>query len=136
MRKKCLDCDEPTTSFGWCMKCETNFMKENFPYWTSGNKSIDELIHHIQLNATQACDYLEWIPFEQFEMVKYIGSGGFSDVYSALWMEGPRWIWNYKLKEWTRTGPTKVALKRIDNSLNISTSYIDQVIKLILNDFL
>ncbi|PKK61723.1 hypothetical protein RhiirC2_791394 [Rhizophagus irregularis] len=59
-------------------------MKENLPYWTSRNKEIDKLIRYTQLNATQACDYLEWIPFENFELVKYI----------ALWMEGPRWIWD------------------------------------------
>ncbi|POG80856.1 kinase-like domain-containing protein [Rhizophagus irregularis DAOM 181602=DAOM 197198] len=33
-------------------------------------------------------------PFEKFELVKYVGKGGFSSVYSALWTEGPRWIWD------------------------------------------
>ena len=102
-------------------------MKENFPYWTSGNKQIDELIQYTQLNATQACDYLEWISFEKFEMVKYIGSGGFSSVYSALWMEGPRCIWDDGAQEWTRSGPMNVALKRLDGSQNISSSYINKV---------
>ncbi|GET61986.1 hypothetical protein e49407_A0A2N1MJB3_9GLOM [Rhizophagus irregularis DAOM 181602=DAOM 197198] len=53
-------------------------MKENLPYWTSRNKEIDKLIRYTQLNATQACDYLEWIPFENFELVKYIGKDKFS----------------------------------------------------------
>src|SRR5687768_16340246 len=87
--RDCPDCGKPTTSFGWCVPCETNTTRENFPHWTSGNKDIDELIHHTQLNASHICDYLEWIPFEKFEMIKYIGSGGFSSVYSAIWMEGP-----------------------------------------------
>ena len=108
-------------------------MKENFPYWTSGNKEIDELIQYTQLNATQACDYLEWIPFEKFEMVKYIGRGGFSVVYSALWMEGPRWIWDDGAQEWTRAGPMNVALKRLDNSQNISSSYIDRVLNFLFS---
>ena len=73
---------------------EANAMKENFPYWTSGSKEIDSLLRYTQLNATKACDYLEWIPFEKFETVKYIGSEGTSSVYSALWMEGPRCIWD------------------------------------------
>ncbi|RIA92040.1 kinase-like domain-containing protein [Glomus cerebriforme] len=126
-QKNCPDCNLPTTSFGWCMPCETNFMKENFFNWSSGNKDIDELIRHTQLNATQICDYFEWIPFESFEMVKYIGSGGFSSVYSALWMEGPRLIWDDTSKEWSRTGPINVVLKRLDNSLNISSSFIDEI---------
>ncbi|CAB4392001.1 unnamed protein product [Rhizophagus irregularis] len=125
--KYCSECNGPTTSFGWCVTCETNFMKGRFPYWSSGNKDIDELIRHTQLNSSQTCDYLEWIPFEAFEMVKYIGSGGSSSVYSALWMEGPRLVWDEGLQEWTRTGPIKVALKRLDNSINITSSYVDQI---------
>ena len=50
--KNCPDCGKPTISFRWCMDCETNSMKENFLYWTSGNKEIDKIIHHTQLNAT------------------------------------------------------------------------------------
>ena len=69
--KYCPDCGKPTASFGWCITCETNSMRERFLYWTSENKNIDELIHHTQLKASQTCDYLEWIPFETFEMVKY-----------------------------------------------------------------
>ncbi|GBC07329.1 hypothetical protein RclHR1_00740012 [Rhizophagus clarus] len=125
--KDCPECGKPRISFGWCKECEINSMKENFPYWTSENKEIDELIRHTQLNASQTCDYLEWIPFEAFEMVKYIDSGGFSSFYSALWLEGPRWNWDDGAQEWTRSGPTSVVLKRLDNSLNISSSYIDQI---------
>jgi hypothetical protein len=123
----CPECNKPRISFGWCKECEANAMKENFPYWSSGNKDIDELIRYTQLNATQASDYLEWIPFEKFEMVKYVGSGGFSNVYSALWMEGPRWIWDDDAQEWTRTGPMNVALKRLDGPQNTSISYINRV---------
>ncbi|EXX68696.1 Ssk22p [Rhizophagus irregularis DAOM 197198w] len=125
--KDCPECGKPRISFRWCKDCETNSMKESFLYWTSENKEIDELIRHTQLNASQTCDYLEWIPFEKFEMLKYIGSGGFSSVYSALWLEGPRWNWDDDAQEWTRAGPTYVALRRLDNSLNISSSYIDQI---------
>ncbi|CAG8537806.1 21896_t:CDS:2 [Rhizophagus irregularis] len=72
--KTCPEYGKPRISFGWCKDCETNSMKENFLYWTSENKEIDELIRYTQLNAPQTCDYLEWIPFEKFEMVKYIGT--------------------------------------------------------------
>ncbi|CAB4392000.1 unnamed protein product [Rhizophagus irregularis] len=125
--KYCPECNGPTTSFGWCVTCETNFMKGRFPYWSSGNKDIDELIRHTQLHSSQTCDYLEWIPFEAFDMINYIGSGGFGSIYSALWMEGPRLNWDEGLQEWTRTGPIKVALKRFDNSINITSSYVDQI---------
>ncbi|GBC07328.1 hypothetical protein RclHR1_00740011 [Rhizophagus clarus] len=125
--KDCPECGKPKISFGWCMDCEINYMKGNFTNWTSENKDIDELIRHTQLNATQTCDYLEWIPFEVFEMVKFIGNGGFGSVYSALWLEGPRWKWDDSAQEWTRAGPINVVLKRLDNSQNISNFYIDQI---------
>ena len=51
-------------------------------------------------------------------------------------MEGPRWIWNDVAQEWTRAGPMQVALKRLDNSQNISSSYINQVYYYILLAFL
>src|SRR4051812_37132118 len=121
----CPECGKPRISFGWCKECETNSMKENFRHWTSENEMIDELIQCTQLNASQTCDYLEWIPFENFEMVKYIGTGG---VYSAVWMEGPRWRWDNGAQEWTRVGPMNIALKRLDNSQIGSNSYIDKVI--------
>ncbi|PKK78208.1 hypothetical protein RhiirC2_770424 [Rhizophagus irregularis] len=34
-------------------------------------------------------DFLEWIDFSQFDLIKYTGKeGSFSTIYSALWMEG------------------------------------------------
>ncbi|CAB4392079.1 unnamed protein product [Rhizophagus irregularis] len=42
-------------------------------------------------------------------------------------MEGPKWVWSYVAQEWTRAGPTKVALKRLNKSQNILSSYIDQI---------
>ncbi|CAB4405728.1 unnamed protein product [Rhizophagus irregularis] len=92
---------KPRISFGWCKDCETNSMKENFPYWTSENKEIDEINPAI----------LNLMPLK----LAIIWSGS-----------RPRWNWDDGAQEWTRTGPTHVALKRLDNSLNISSSYIDQ----------
>ena len=40
---ECPECGKPRISFGWCKRCETNAMREIFPYWTSENKSIDNI---------------------------------------------------------------------------------------------
>ncbi|CAB4405447.1 unnamed protein product [Rhizophagus irregularis] len=52
--------------------------------------------------------------------------GAFSSIYSAVWMEGPRWNLDEEAEIWTRTGPIKVILKRLDNSHNISQEFVDQ----------
>ncbi|CAG8730956.1 1578_t:CDS:1, partial [Funneliformis caledonium] len=48
-------------------------------------------------------------------------------MYSAIWMEGPRWIWVEMADQWIRNGPIKVALKRFNNSQNLSADYFNQV---------
>jgi len=73
------------------------------------------------LNATGNVNYLEFIDFEQLELVENTNKGGaFSTIYSAIWLKGPLWIWDEGAKQWTRNGPTKVALKRLNNSQNIN----------------
>ncbi len=125
---KCLDCGMKRSNVGWCKDCEINAFKENFKNWTSGNLKIDNFIKHTQLNATGSMDYLEYIDFEQFDLVKSINKGGaFSTIYSAIWMEGPRWIWDEGSEQWIHNGPIKVALKRLNNSQNISEEYLNQV---------
>ncbi|CAI2181647.1 4483_t:CDS:2 [Funneliformis geosporum] len=125
---KCAECGEERISVGWCKDCEINSFKVHFIYWTSGNLNIDNYIKRTQLNACGSVDYLEYIKFDQLVLIKYMNKGGaFSTIYSAIWIEGPRWIWDEAADEWTRNGPIKVALKRINNSQNMSEEYINQL---------
>ena len=81
-----------------------------------------------QISAIKCMDYLEWIEFDQFDMVKNIKKrGAFSSICSAIWMEGPRWKIDEEAEVWTRNGPIKVILKRLDNSQNMSQDFINQV---------
>nr|CAG8521682.1 4704_t:CDS:2 [Entrophospora candida] len=52
-----------------------------------------------------------------------MSEGGYSAIYSAVWLEGPKWIYDEASEDYTRTGPTKVALKRFNN-LNSITGVI------------
>ena len=80
------------------------------------------------MNATGNVDYLEFIDFEQFDLVENTNKGGaFSTIYSAIWLEGPRWIWDEDAEQWTRSGPIKVALKKLNNSQNINEECLKQV---------
>ena len=89
---------------------------------------MDNFIKHTQLNANESVDYLEYVNFDQFDLVEDTNKGGaFSTIYSAIWIEGPKWVWDEDNEKWTRNGPTKVVLKRLNNSRNISEEYLKQV---------
>ncbi|CAG8623596.1 8380_t:CDS:2, partial [Dentiscutata erythropus] len=123
----CQDCDREKVSYGWCKFCESEHMRLAFTRWQSGNKFIDSLIQRTQINATQVCDYLEYINFDNIEIIEYVDRGGFSSVYKGFWIDGPRWVWDENEDFWRRSGPTKVALKRLDNSQNFSMSFLKQL---------
>ena len=125
----CGECNEPGTGECWCQPCNAKRLKENFNNWTSGNKDVDELIQHSQLNAVHHRNCIEWIPFENFQNITYIAKGGFGKIYSAEWPEGFIFWWDIKNQEWARKSNRQVALKSLDNSLNISADFFNEVIK-------
>ena len=125
----CGECNEPGTGEDWCQPCNAKRFKENFKNWTSGNKDIDELIQHSQLNAVEHTKCLEWIPFEKFQNVTYITRGGFGKIYSAEWPEGNIDRWDIENQKWYRFTSVRVALKSLDNSSEISTDFLSEVTK-------
>ncbi|RHZ48660.1 hypothetical protein Glove_543g131 [Diversispora epigaea] len=84
----------------------------------SDDKEIDEFIQQIQLNANKRQDIIEWIPFEKLENITYLTKGGFGTAYKAKWLDGPIYSWDYKVKNWNRSGKQNVCLKSLDNSIN------------------
>src|SRR5437763_12964468 len=128
----CGECNEPGTGIVWCQPCNAKRFKENFENWTSGNKDIDELIQHSQLNATYGFNCLEWIPYEKFQNITYIAKGGFGKIYSANLPEGFIYNWDIENQRWEKDSDQKVALKSLDNSSDISTDFLNEVIKFIL----
>ena len=126
----CGECNEPGTGENWCKLCNAKRFKDNFKNWTSGNEDIDELIQQSQLDAIHRLKCLEWIPFENFGDVAYITKGGFGKIYSAKWPEGDIDYWDIENQEWKRNTNYKVALKSLDNSSEISTDFLNEVIKI------
>ena len=95
--------------------------------WTSGNENIDNLIQEMQLKINSYNDIVfEWIPYNQFTDIKKIGRGGFSEVYSAIWKDGPLDYDNSRNK-YTRNQDKKVALKCLHNSQNITEKFLNDV---------
>ena len=124
----CGECNEPGTGWCWCQPCNAKRFKDNFKNWTSGNKNIDEFIQQSQLNALYSDKCLEWIPFEKFQNITYITKGGFGKIYSAEWPEGIILGWDIENQKWVRYGDYKVALKSLDNSSDISSDFLNEVI--------
>ncbi|RIB20792.1 kinase-like domain-containing protein [Gigaspora rosea] len=89
------------------------FFKSNFQNWTSGNETIDYFLRETQLSATTKFNYLEWIPYSSLNVIEFIGRGGFGEVHSAMWIDGPRTKWNTEKKGWERYSNVKVAIKKI-----------------------
>jgi hypothetical protein len=128
----CGECNEPGTGEYWCQPCNAKRFKDNFKNWTSGNKNIDEFIQQSQLNAVHYRKFFEWIPFEKFQNVTYITKGGFGKIYSAEWPEGNIWYRDIQNQNWCRQQNLTVALKSLDNSSNISSDFLNEVLILIL----
>ena len=124
----CGECNQPGTGEYWCQSCNAKRFKDNFKNWTSENKVIDEFIQQAQLNAVHYKKYLEWIPFEKFQNITYITKGGFGKVYSAEWPEGYICDWEIENQKWNRWTNEKVALKSLDNSSDISSDFLNEVI--------
>ncbi|CAB4426591.1 unnamed protein product [Rhizophagus irregularis] len=123
----CGECNEPGAGESWCQPCNKKRFRENFKNWTSGNKDIDELIQHSQLNSVEYTKCLEWIPYEKFQNVTYITRGGFSKIYSAEWPEGHIRYCDIENQKWIRRKNYKAALKSLDNSFEISTEFLNEI---------
>jgi serine/threonine protein kinase len=124
----CGECNEPGTGQAWCQPCNAKRFKDNFKNWTSGNEVIDEFIQQSQLNALCSNKSLEWIPFEKFQNVTYIAEGGFGKIYSAEWPEGNIENWDIENQEWDRDKSNKYALKSLNNSSDICSEFLNEVI--------
>ncbi|GBB89039.1 hypothetical protein RclHR1_01570011 [Rhizophagus clarus] len=110
----------------WCKECVPHCIIEG---WTSENNDIDEFIKGTIYSAYDGTLFLEWVPFDRFEDVKQIGEGGFAKVYSAMWIDGKSKYFRKKGGSWekSKSEPIKVALKKLNESQNISADYLNEL---------
>ena len=92
-------------------------------FYTSGNRVVDDFIKYTQINYI---NIMEFVPYNQFNDIKYIAEGGFSKVYKASWIDG--YIqWDKEKQTFKRSGLIQVALKKLNNSENITSKELNEV---------
>src|ERR1700722_13512487 len=128
-KKKCNECNKRRKtlekSHQICHVCYK--MKKIFK--PSGNKVIDDFIRYTPTNLTKEKGKMEFAPYEQFKNVEYIAEGGFSKIYKATWIDGPI---DWHNKDLSRRSNKTVVLKKLNNSKNITTKELNEVIHSIL----
>ncbi|RGB27447.1 kinase-like domain-containing protein [Rhizophagus diaphanus] len=125
----CMKCGQRRSYYRWCILCERKQSEENFKNWTSGNNDIDEFIKHSQFHSSGPQTFLEWIPFNRLENTKYLSKASRSTVYSAIWKDGPRVLWNHQNQEYKRS-KAQVLVKlyhedQVNEILNELKIYLD-----------
>jgi hypothetical protein len=94
---------------------------------TSENEKIDNFIQEMQLTIDDYKNIVfEWIPYNQFVVIKEISKNSFITIYSAIWKDGPLY-YNYDKEEYTRDSDKLVALKCLQNSQNTIEFLINEV---------
>ncbi|GBC12244.2 kinase-like domain-containing protein [Rhizophagus irregularis DAOM 181602=DAOM 197198] len=69
---------------------------------------------------------VEWIPYENFQNIKYLTKGGCSEIYTAIWIDGHYFEWNPKQKQLKRFGTQEIVLKGLGNIENSSKDWFDE----------
>ena len=95
--------------------------------WTSsGDEKLDEMIRNTQIEAKwfDSRYYIEWIPYDDLKNIEKIGKGGFATVYRSEWSNGPRFVQDNK-RRYYENG--LVALKKLENSQNVSDEFLKEV---------
>ncbi|RIA90145.1 kinase-like domain-containing protein [Glomus cerebriforme] len=69
------------------------------------NNFIDKFIQEAQLGAKNSYEVLEWIPYNRLKNINYYDKGGFSEIYKAIWLDGPIDNWNFDKQQWDRWNP-------------------------------
>ncbi|GES97466.1 kinase-like domain-containing protein [Rhizophagus clarus] len=92
----------------------TNFYDDNLIYGISQNPRTKEYIMILQDKYHEKCVECE------------IQKGDFATVYSAIWKDGPIYYLTDE-KEWVRNSNTKVALKLLRNSQNLTNEVLNKI---------
>ena len=127
-RRICEFCKYECLAILYCEHCLRNYLKSRFSNWTSGNDNIDNLIKKCQIETLRPNVVIEWIPYNNLQNIEYLSKGGFSEIYTADWIDGGYEEWDSEEKQLKRFGTLKVILKRLQNVESANRSWFDEVL--------
>src|SRR2546421_1644079 len=95
-KRICENCQDECLATLYCEHCVRNYLKAKFSNWTSGNIDIDNLIQKCQMETHKPNMIIEWIPYNHLQNIKYLTKGGYSEIYTADWVNGSYEEWDSK----------------------------------------
>ena len=126
-RRECNKCKLTRYSEKYCENCISLHLQELFNTWASGNDIIDSFIQKCQKLSSLPDNIIEWVPFDQFEDVKYLTKGGFCSIYTATWIRGSIDDYDENTKEFTYLESQYVVLKLLNDSSMPGKKFFDEV---------
>ena len=128
--EKCNQCNKRRSPLDKSQNVCRICYKSNILYKPSGSKVVDDLIKYIQINSYLECGIMEFVSYDQFKDIEFIAEG--SKVYKATWIDGCIINWDKEKLNFQRCGPITVALKKLNNSENITSKELNEVYNLII----
>ncbi|EXX57923.1 Skm1p [Rhizophagus irregularis DAOM 197198w] len=125
-KRICETCKQECLATLYCEYCVRNYLKENFSNWTSGNDDIDNLIQKCQMECLGPGYVIEWIPYNNFKNIKYLTKGGFSEIYTADWINGHYREWDSEKQQLRRFGTVEIVLKKLENVESANQSWFEE----------
>ncbi|GBC12250.2 kinase-like domain-containing protein [Rhizophagus irregularis DAOM 181602=DAOM 197198] len=94
--------------------------------------SVDVLImKSCQMKTLFPYGIIEWIPYEKLQNIKFLTKGGYSEIYTANWINGGYVGWHTKKQQLKKLGKRqKVILKTLGNVGSENKRWFDEVCNL------
>ncbi|GES94826.1 kinase-like domain-containing protein [Rhizophagus clarus] len=73
------------------------------------------------------CENFEWIPYNDLKDIKYLTKGGFSEIYTAVWVDGGYEEWDSKEQKLKRVRGQCAILKELKNVENANQKWFEEV---------
>jgi hypothetical protein len=122
-KRICEKCQNECIGKLFCEFCVRSYLRSNFSKWTSGNDKIDNLIRKCQMESRTPNRIIEWIPYSNFENIKYLTNSRYSEIFTAKWIGGSYNKWDSEKQELRRNGTREVILKKSNNFKSVEQSY-------------